>query len=96
MRLNKAGKRLSYDEAPVDPIATATADAGILMGAVIDRVEDATFATWERAGAAAETTLPSVGETAAGTGLAAVVAQAERLARNLAGSPAIGGLRREG
>jgi len=69
-------------------VATATADAGILTGAVIDRVEDATFATWERAGAAPETTLPSVGETAAGTGLAAVVAQAERLAREVAGSPA--------
>ncbi|WP_457101099.1 protoporphyrinogen/coproporphyrinogen oxidase [Microbacterium sp. P5_E9] len=88
--------RLSYDIAPIDPVATATADAGILMGTVIDRVDDATFATWERSGAAAAATLPSVGETAAGTGLAAVVAQAERLARDLAGSPAIGGLRREG
>ena len=65
--------------APIDPVATATADAGILIGAPSSTASsDATFATWERAGAAAEATLPGVGETAAGTGLAAVVAQAER------------------
>jgi oxygen-dependent protoporphyrinogen oxidase len=81
--------RLSYDGAPSDAVATARADAEILLGATIERVDDAATRRWRRgATGAAVAAQPAVGETVAGTGLAAVVAHAERTAAELiAGHP---------
>jgi oxygen-dependent protoporphyrinogen oxidase len=78
--------RLSYDGVPDDAIALATADAGILLGTKIERVIDATRHTWARGAAVVDPPPGSVGESAAGTGLAAVVAHADRTARELAAS----------
>lgn len=79
--------RLSYDGDPRDPIAQATRDAQILLGAELSSVEDAAVTTWQRGVAPATGSLPSVGEGAAGTGLASVVAHAERVAADLLASP---------
>lgn len=88
--------RLSYDGDVPDAIEQATADAATLTGARIDRVVDATCAVWQRrpGGAWADTPEPAVGEGPAGTGLAAVVAHAERVAARLGADspePASGG-----
>ncbi|WP_345803256.1 FAD-dependent oxidoreductase [Microbacterium sp. AZCO] len=80
--------RLSYDGDPVDPIERATADAGILLGTAIDRVEDASVRAWVR-GSAGPAEGYAVGEYVAGTGLSSVVQQAERAARKLAGETSI-------
>jgi len=88
--------RLSYDGAVPDAIQRATADAATLTGARIDRVVDATSVVWQRrpGGAWADTPEPAVGEGPAGTGLASVVAHAERVAARLSvdsPEPASGG-----
>ncbi len=75
--------RLSYDGEPDDVIATATRDAGVLLGGPVVEVEDARAVTWRRGERAPEGPTPVVGETAAGTGLAAVVGHAERVAAQL-------------
>jgi oxygen-dependent protoporphyrinogen oxidase len=75
--------RLSYDGEPGNPIERATTDAAILLGAPIEAVIDAGFRVWNRSGGVADTDLAAVGETVAGTGLASVVAHAERTARDL-------------
>lgn len=88
--------RLSYDGERADAIERATADASALTGAHIDHVVDATSAVWRRraGGAWVETPEPAVGEGPAGTGLASVVAHAERVAGRLGADspqPASGG-----
>ncbi|TDN92335.1 FAD-dependent oxidoreductase [Microbacterium sp. BK668] len=75
--------RLSYDGVPEDAVATAARDAGILLGHPRIEVLDATQHTWDRGAGEPPGDLPSVGETAAGTGLASVIPQAERIAREL-------------
>ena len=75
--------RLSYDGVPGDAVATATRDAGILLGSPLRQLLDATEYTWVRRVAQPAGDLPVVGETAAGTGLASVVPHAERIAREL-------------
>lgn len=75
--------RLSYDGDPVDPIALATRDAPILLGAEFSELTDAAVTTWQRGVAPSDGPVPAVGEGAAGTGLAAVVAHAERVADEL-------------
>ena len=76
--------RLSYDGTPDDVIATATRDAGILLGTDIGRVIDSSRHTWARGSAAVDPAAGSVGESAAGTGLASVIAHADRAARERA------------
>ncbi|QIG40160.1 NAD(P)-binding protein [Microbacterium sp. 4R-513] len=78
--------RLSYDGVPDDAVATATRDAGILLGTPIEEVLDATEYTWARGASASTGDLPAVGEAAAGTGLASIVPHAERTARELSNS----------
>ncbi|MFB7893525.1 protoporphyrinogen/coproporphyrinogen oxidase [Microbacterium sp. NPDC056044] len=77
--------RLSYDETPADPVATAVADAETLLGVRLPVVVDAAQVFWVRPAAAS--TVPSglvvVGETVAGSGLAGIVAHAERTAAEL-------------
>ncbi|QKJ18995.1 protoporphyrinogen/coproporphyrinogen oxidase [Microbacterium hominis] len=85
--------RLSYDgdatdAGPADAlIAQAAHDAGVLLGTPV-RVAESAVRVWRRGARAAEGEMPAVGETAAGTGLAAVVAQAERVAADLLSSTA--------
>lgn len=78
--------RLSYDGVPDDAVAVAVADAGILLGRKIDRVIDSSLRTWVRRSAVAAPQEGSVGESAAGTGLASVIAHADRTAREQAAS----------
>ncbi|MFF2488083.1 protoporphyrinogen/coproporphyrinogen oxidase [Microbacterium sp. NPDC058062] len=77
--------RLSYDETPADPVAAARADAETLLGVRLPVVVDAAQVSWVRPAAAS--TVPSgltvVGETVAGSGLAGIVAHAERTAAEL-------------
>ncbi|TQJ31612.1 NAD(P)/FAD-dependent oxidoreductase [Microbacterium sp. SLBN-146] len=75
--------RLSYDGDPVDPIAEATRDAPLLLGADLSQVTDAAVTTWQRGVAPSDGAVPAVGEGAAGTGLASVVAHAERVAAEI-------------
>lgn len=72
--------RLSYDEPPADPVATALADAATLFGMRLPNPVASDVRTWWRAasGGAAD-----AGESVAGTGLAAVIGQAETLAATL-------------
>lgn len=76
--------RLSYDETPADPVAAAVADAQTLLGVRLPVVVDAAHVFWVRPAAAS---VPSdvvvVGETVAGSGLAGIVAHAERTAAEL-------------
>lgn len=88
--------RLSYDGEPSDAIERARADAAALTGARIERVVDATSAVWQRrpGGAWAGTPEPAVGEGPAGTGLASIIAHAERVAERMGADspePASGG-----
>lgn len=78
--------RLSYDGAPDDAVAAARADAEALLGVRIEAIEDSAIRHWERgtAGTALDDAR-TVGEAVAGTGLAAVVAHAERAAADIAG-----------
>lgn len=77
--------RLSYDETPADPVAAARADAETLLGVRLPVVVDAAQVFWVRPAAAS--VVPSgvtvVGETVAGSGLAGIVAHAERTAADL-------------
>ena len=76
--------RLSYDQVPADPVAAAVADAETLLGVPLPVVVDAARVSWMRPAAAS---VPSgvvvVGETVAGSGLAGIVAHAERTAAGL-------------
>lgn len=79
--------RLSYDGDPRDPIARARADAAILLGTPIPRVIDAAIGTWSRGVRPPEDDVPTVGEGASGTGLAALVSHAERIASGILTGP---------
>ncbi|MFE5407823.1 protoporphyrinogen/coproporphyrinogen oxidase [Microbacterium sp. NPDC056569] len=88
LRATAAGRhvvRLSYDETPADPVAAAVADAETLLGVRLPVVADAAHVFWVRPAAASS--VPSdvtvVGETVAGSGLASIVAHAERTAAAL-------------
>lgn len=90
--------RLSYDGEPEDALALAARDLGELLRVPIVEIEDAVAVSWRRAERQPAGGNRTVGETAAGTGLAAVVAHAERTARELLGtspeSPAAAGRER--
>lgn len=76
--------RLSYDGTPADPVAAARADAQRLLGVPLPVVVDAAHVSWIRpAAASAPSGLVVVGETVAGSGLAGIVAHAERTAAEL-------------
>lgn len=75
--------RLSYDEAPANPVANARADAEALLGVELRVVVDAAHVAWTRPSAAPISGSIVVGETVAGSGLAGIVAQAERTAADL-------------
>lgn len=90
LRAAAAGRhvlRLSYDRPPADPIAAARADAEALLGVPLPFVADAAHVSWTRPAAASlplETAgIAVVGETVAGSGLAGIVAHAERTAAEL-------------
>lgn len=72
--------RLSYDGDDAD-VEAAARDAEVLLGVPIRRVEDAAVVTWERAPTTTHAVdgMRHVGESVAGTGIAAVVAQADAL-----------------
>ncbi|WP_322411793.1 protoporphyrinogen/coproporphyrinogen oxidase [Microbacterium invictum] len=77
--------RLSYDgSAAPDAAAAAVRDAETLLGAPVDALLDHTVRTWDRSGrAVSDDAALTVGEERAGTGLSAVVRQAEGLATSL-------------
>ncbi|NYF17449.1 oxygen-dependent protoporphyrinogen oxidase [Microbacterium sp. AK009] len=77
--------RLSYDgSAAPDAVAAAVRDAEALLGAPVEALLDHTVRTWDRWGRAdPEDPVLAVGEERAGTGLSAVVRQAEALATSL-------------
>jgi oxygen-dependent protoporphyrinogen oxidase len=77
--------RLSYDATPADPVAAARADAEALLGVSLPVVVDAAHVSWVRPAAASGVPagLTVVGETVAGSGLAGIVAHAERTAADL-------------
>jgi oxygen-dependent protoporphyrinogen oxidase len=79
--------RLSYDGDTAD-IETAVADAGILLGIPLNRPVDAAVVTWERAVPRTHAVdgMHYVGEAGSGTGLAAVIAQAQSEAERLLGN----------
>lgn len=77
--------RLSYDDLPDDPFAAARADAALLLGVALPEPEGAAHVTWFRPAAAiAPAGITVVGETAAGSGLAGIIAHAEAAASALA------------
>ncbi|MEP6842074.1 MAG: FAD-dependent oxidoreductase [Pseudolysinimonas sp.] len=81
--------RLTY-EGEVGDVERAVADAGTLLGVSLTRPLDADMVTWERAVPRTHAVdgMHYVGESGSGTGLAAVIAQAESEAeRLLGGSP---------
>jgi oxygen-dependent protoporphyrinogen oxidase len=72
--------RLSYDGGPdQDVVALAARDAATLLGHRIPAPEDAAVVTWERAAPRTHAVdgMHYVGEAVSGTGIAAVVAQAD-------------------
>lgn len=77
--------RLSYDGAPQDAALRAPRDAAALLGMPIGRVVDTASVTWERAAPRRHSVdgIRYVGEAIAGTGLAAVIGQAEAEADEL-------------
>jgi oxygen-dependent protoporphyrinogen oxidase len=76
--------RLSYDATPADPVAAARADAETLLGVALPVVVDAAHVSWVRpAAAVAPNGITVVGETVAGSGLAGLIAHAERTASEL-------------
>jgi oxygen-dependent protoporphyrinogen oxidase len=79
--------RLSYDGGTAD-IARAVADAGTLLGIPLNEPVDADVVTWERAVPRTHAVdgMHYVGEAGSGTGLAAVIAQAESEAERLLGN----------
>ncbi|MEO6114842.1 MAG: FAD-dependent oxidoreductase [Pseudolysinimonas sp.] len=78
--------RLSYDGGTAD-VARAVADAGTLLGIPVKAPIDADIVTWERAVPRTHAVdgMRYVGEAGSGTGLAAVIAQAESEAERLLG-----------
>ena len=82
--------RLSYDERPADPVATARADAARMLGVAIPAPEEADATEWTRVVPAVYSVdgMHSVGEAGSQTGLAAVVAGARELAGRLLDAPA--------
>jgi len=80
--------RLSYDGGTAD-VARAVADAGTLLGIPLNDPLDADVVTWERAVPRTHAVdgMHYVGEAGSGTGLAAVIAQAESEAERLLGDP---------
>ncbi|MGQ3257141.1 MAG: hypothetical protein ACT6ST_14605, partial [Microbacterium aurantiacum] len=77
--------RLSYDDLPEDPVASARADAAALLGVALPVPEGTAHVTWFRPAAAiAPAGITVVGETAAGSGLAGIIAHAEAAASALA------------
>ncbi|MET2010117.1 FAD-dependent oxidoreductase [Microbacterium chocolatum] len=77
--------RLSFDDLPADPVAAARADAAALLGVALPDPEGAAHVTWFRpAAAVAPPGVTVVGETAAGSGLAGIIAHAEAAASALA------------
>ncbi|WP_106814480.1 protoporphyrinogen/coproporphyrinogen oxidase [Microbacterium timonense] len=74
--------RLSYDQTPVDPASTARTDAEALLGVPLPVVVDSAVVSWVRPAPASAppSGLAVVGETVAGSGLAGIVAHAERTA----------------
>ncbi|GAA5207663.1 protoporphyrinogen/coproporphyrinogen oxidase [Microbacterium kyungheense] len=88
LREEAAGRhvvRLSYDQTPADPVADARADAETLLGVRLPTVVGAAHVSWIRPGAASVPPegVTIVGETVAGSGLAGIVAHAERTAAGL-------------
>ncbi len=81
--------RLSYDGAEGDA-GQALADAGALLGMPLPRPDATAIVDWERAGRESHSVdgIYSVGEAVAGTGLAAVIAQATETADELLGGTA--------
>lgn len=75
--------RLSYDTPPPEPVRTARTDAELLLGVALPSIAGSAVVTWIRPGDAGASALPVVGETVAGSGLAGIVAHAERTARDL-------------
>ncbi|KAF2411503.1 hypothetical protein B1729_19985 [Microbacterium sp. B35-04] len=76
--------RLSYDATPADPVAAALADAETLLGVPLPVVVDAAHVSWVRPAAAVPPAgITVVGETVAGSGLAGLIAHAERTASEL-------------
>jgi oxygen-dependent protoporphyrinogen oxidase len=71
--------RLSYDAADAPSIETATRDAAALLGVAVPHPDDAATVTWERAAPRTHAVdgMHYVGEAVSGTGIAAVVAQAD-------------------
>jgi len=83
--------RLSYDGGPEQAgvgVARAVADAGTLLGMKLDHPLDADLVTWERAVPRTHAVdgMHYVGEAGSGTGLAAVIGQAEHEAERLLGN----------
>jgi oxygen-dependent protoporphyrinogen oxidase len=76
--------RLSYD-GPTAEVSRAAADAGILLGIPLNAPVDADIVTWERAVPRTHAVdgMHYVGEAGSGTGLAAVIDQAEAEAERL-------------
>src|SRR5690606_3620494 len=83
--------RVSYAEEPADAVDTARHDAAALLGVQLeaDQIIDSAIVHWSRASVAASTPdgVHRVGETAAGGGLASVVAQARAVATELVKAP---------
>lgn len=76
--------RLSYDALPADPVSAARSDAEALLGVPLPVVVGAAHTTWIRpAAASAHSGVAVVGETVAGSGLAGIIAHAERTAADL-------------
>jgi hypothetical protein len=71
--------RLSFDGSPDDVVALARRDAAILLGAKLPEPDAVAVATWERAAPRTHAVdgMHYVGEAVSGTGIAAVVAQAD-------------------
>jgi protoporphyrinogen/coproporphyrinogen III oxidase len=79
--------RLSYDGAAqpgghAAAVERATRDASALLGAALPAPDDAAIVTWERAAPRTHSVdgMRYVGESVSGTGIAAVVAQADAIA----------------
>lgn len=85
--------RLSYADEPADAVETARGDAATLLGVTLspEQVVDSAIVHWHRASVAASTPegVHRVGETAAGGGLASVVAQARAVAAELISVPQV-------
>lgn len=75
--------RLSYDTPPRDPVGRARTDAVALLGVPLPVVVDAAHVVWTRPVPAEPSDAVVVGETVAGSGLAGIIAHAERTAAAL-------------